>query len=118
MFQQLLEDALQQVDGALACGLMGFDGIPVETALGDRSRVDAPTLGTELSGHILGLARTMDALRIGPMGELSLQTARLWVVARVLNQNYFLLMFLEPGANLGKARYLLRMLAPKIRREF
>jgi predicted regulator of Ras-like GTPase activity (Roadblock/LC7/MglB family) len=118
MFQQLLSEALQQVDGALACSLMGFDGIPVETLYAEGRGLDAPTLGTEVSGHIAAFARTLDTLRVGPMAELSFQTAKLWAVVRVLNPDYFLILFLTPGGSLGKGRYALRLLAPKVRKEF
>ena len=118
MFQNLLNETLLQVDGALACSLMGFDGIPVETVFVNRAKLDAATLGTEVSAHVAGLVRTLDSLEFGPLAELSFRGARLWGVVRLLNPNYFLVLFLKPGANLGKGRYLLRTLAPRVRQEF
>ncbi len=117
MFQQLLNEALEQVEGSVACALMGFDGLPVETVHrpGD---VDEATLGTELAGHISGLSRTLASLGIGPMAELSFQTGTLWATIRVLSSDYFLVLLMQPGANQGKGRYLLRTLAPRVRQEF
>lgn len=118
MFQQLLNETLEQVDGSVACVLMGFDGLPVDIARRGSADLDESTLGTELAGHISGLARTLGSLNVGPLAELSFQTGNLWATVRVLNDDYFLVLLLEPGANLGRGRYLLRTLAPRVRQEF
>lgn len=117
MFQVMLDEALGKVDGALACSLVGLDGIPVEVRTVDGAELDPATLSTELSSHVSGLLRTVDALHIDPLGELSLCASRLWMIARMVNRDYFLALFLRPGANLGKGRYLLRQLAPRVRQE-
>ena len=36
------------------------------------------------------------------------------IVIRVINKGYFVALTLTPNANLGKGRYLLRLLAPKL----
>ncbi len=119
MFQKLLDEAIRKVDGALACSLVGFDGIPVETAYsGERQGIDPGTLGTELANHVATLARTFSALEIGPLAELTLTGGRLWSVIRLLGPNYFLVLLLKPGANIGKGRFMLRVVAPRIRKEF
>ncbi len=38
-------------------------------------------------------------------------------MARLISPEYFMVVALEPGGNLGKARYLLRVTAPKLRSE-
>jgi hypothetical protein len=36
---------------------------------------------------------------------------------RVINQSYFVAVAMEPEGNLGKSRFLLRVLAPKLAQE-
>ena len=42
---------------------------------------------------------------------------KLVVLVRALNDEYFLAFALRPAGNFGKARYVLRVLAPKIQAE-
>jgi hypothetical protein len=45
---------------------------------------------------------------------VSVKTERLTTVVRLLSEEYFVALTLEPGGNIGKARYLLRVSAPKL----
>ncbi|MDY0061622.1 MAG: hypothetical protein RBU45_17555 [Myxococcota bacterium] len=117
MFRQLLEELLLQVEGAVAAALMGFDGIAVEALATDDADLDPAALGTEFASHAAALLRTMDGLEAGPLAEVSFRAARLWGTTRMVNRQYFLILFLRPGGNLGRGRYLLRLLAPKVRQE-
>jgi hypothetical protein len=42
------------------------------------------------------------------------QAENLTALIRLLNEEYFVIVALEPSGNLGKARYLLRIQAPKL----
>jgi len=53
----------------------------------------------------------------GGVDELSLHTDKLVAVARLVSPDYFMVVALKPEGNYGKARYLLRITAPKVRSE-
>jgi hypothetical protein len=51
------------------------------------------------------------------VAELSLQSERLLTVARLVSSEYFMVVALRPDGNFGKARYMLRITAPKLAAE-
>jgi predicted regulator of Ras-like GTPase activity (Roadblock/LC7/MglB family) len=57
-------------------------------------------------------------LQTGGVRELIVSTDQLSIIARPLNADYFLVLALTPEANLGKARYVLRVEASEVAKEF
>ena len=51
------------------------------------------------------------------MVEVSINSDKLVTVARLVSPDYFMVVALTPEGNYGKARYLLRIAAPKVRAE-
>jgi hypothetical protein len=45
---------------------------------------------------------------------VSFKSDKMITLIRVINKGYFVALTLTPDANLGKGRYLLRLLAPKL----
>jgi predicted regulator of Ras-like GTPase activity (Roadblock/LC7/MglB family) len=114
-FREDLEAICARVDGAFAASLMGFDGIAIETA-----QVKAPA-GIELlnviveySGILGQVRQTAESLQMGKASEVSIRTEKLVAVARPLTPDYFVLLALAPDGNVGRARYELRIAAPKL----
>lgn len=113
-----LESVTNQVEGALACSVMGFDGIAVET----HQRADAADL--ELSAawveyaNVLGqLKGAAEVLKTGAVTEVSVNTDRVITLMRLVSPDYFLVLALKADGNYGKARYVLRITAPRVRAE-
>jgi predicted regulator of Ras-like GTPase activity (Roadblock/LC7/MglB family) len=121
MFRESLQRVVDRVDGGMAGVLMGFDGISVEAYSRPRDATDAgtdiTTVGMEFAHVLTQMRRAAELLEVGGLGEVTLTTEKLAVVVRVLNEEYFLACALAPGGNLGKARYLLRVAAPRIQAE-
>ncbi|HEU4536516.1 MAG TPA: hypothetical protein VFS00_20465, partial [Polyangiaceae bacterium] len=61
--------------------------------------------------------RAAESLEAGSTHEVAILSDRVMTIIRVVNRDYFLAVALEPGGNVGKARYLLRTAAPAILRE-
>jgi predicted regulator of Ras-like GTPase activity (Roadblock/LC7/MglB family) len=117
-FREHLQDVCQGVDGAVACSLMGVDGIEVDTHLAEEAvDLDVKSLLVEYSGLFRGAREAAGAHEAGELAELSIHTGKLWTVARMVSGEYFLAVALRPEGNLGKARFLLRVTAPKVRAE-
>ncbi len=117
-FRHHLEEVCQGVEGAVACSLMGVDGIEVETCVAAPAPdVDLKALLVEYSGVLRTLRDAVGAHHAGDLSEVSVQTDRLVTVARLLSPDYFMALALQPEGNQGKARYLLRIAAPKVKAE-
>jgi predicted regulator of Ras-like GTPase activity (Roadblock/LC7/MglB family) len=116
-FREHLQHVCSSVDGAIACSLMGVDGIEVETAQPGGGDFDVKALLVECSGLLRGARDAAESAAAGGVDELSMATEKLTAVARVVSPEYFMVVALAPGGNVGKARYLLRVTAPKLRSE-
>ncbi len=115
-FRQHLEGVCQGVEGAIACSLMGADGIEVETHVVAGAQVEK-SLFVEYSGLLRTARDAATEHEVGGVAEVSVNTDKLVTVARVVSPEYFMVVALKPEGNYGKARYLLRITAPKVRAE-
>jgi predicted regulator of Ras-like GTPase activity (Roadblock/LC7/MglB family) len=116
-FREHLEDVCRAVDGALACSLMGVDGIEVDTHVVDGGEIDVKSLLVEYSGIFRTAREAAEAHEAGGVAEVSIHTDRILTVARLVSPEYFMVVALAPDGNFGKARYLLRVTAPKLQAE-
>ena len=116
-FREHLEEVCRRCDGAVACSLMGMDGIEMETHLTGTGDVDVKPLLVEYSGLFRSARDAAEAHGAGGVDELSVATDRIRTVARLVSPDYYLVLALAPDGNVGRARYLLRVTAPKLRSE-
>jgi predicted regulator of Ras-like GTPase activity (Roadblock/LC7/MglB family) len=113
-FREHLQDVCNGVDGAVACSLMGVDGIEVDTHLAGGSDLDVKSLLVEYTGVLRSARDAAEAHQAGGVSEFSVSTDRLTAVARLISPEYFMVVALRPEGNAGKARFLLRLTAPKV----
>ncbi len=116
-FREHLQGICENVDGAVGCALMAMDGIEVESHLGEAGQADLRSLLIEYATLFRGAADAARTNGAGDVSELSIATDQLLTVARMVSPEYFMVVALRPEGNFGKARYLLRVLAPKLRDE-
>lgn len=114
MFREAIQSVVDRVEGGLAGVLMGFDGISVEGYQAPARDTDIDTVGMELAHVLTQVRRAADSLQVGVLDEVMVHAEKMTVIVRLLNQEYFLACAVGPGGNVGKARYLLRVAAPKI----
>jgi predicted regulator of Ras-like GTPase activity (Roadblock/LC7/MglB family) len=116
-FREHLEQVCRNVDGAVACSLMGVDGIEVDTHLTDGEGIDVKSLLVEYSGVLRSAREAAEAHEAGGVAEIAIATDKLLAVVRLVTAEYFMVVALRPEGNIGKARYLLRVTAPKLKAE-
>ena len=116
MFGEKLESTVKNVKGGQALILMAMDGIPVDSYVLE-SQWDIETVGMEFSVVLKEVRKASELLEAGSADEFMVRSEKISTVIRSVNDEYFLAMAIAPGGNIGKARYLLRMLAPEVRAE-
>ena len=116
-FREHLQDVCRGVEGAIACSLMGVDGIEVDTHVAQGDDLDVKSLLVEYSAVLRSAREAAEAHQAGGVSEFAVSTERLVAVARLVSPEYFMVLALRPEGNQGKARFLLRVAAPKVRAE-
>jgi predicted regulator of Ras-like GTPase activity (Roadblock/LC7/MglB family) len=117
MFKEALQSVVDGTDGGLAGLLMDFEGIPVETYSRGESGFDIESVGAEVSVVVKAIQRASEMLDAGATREVAFRSDKLVTLIRVINESYFVAMALSPDGNLGKGRYLLRIVAPQLAEE-
>ena len=117
-----LESVVTQVDGAIACSVMGFDGIAVETfqaahAADLASQIELNTAWVEYGNALSQLKSGAELLKTGAIAEVSINTEKLITLMRMVTPEYFVVLALKPDGNYGRGRYVLRVTAPKLKAE-
>lgn len=117
-FREHLEEMVHGVEGAVAASVMGFDGIAIDTvetgADSPATGVDIQTMLIEYTNILSQLRQAAEVLEAGKVVEISLSTEKLTTLARLLTEDYLAVLAVSPGANFGKARYMLRVVSPRI----
>jgi predicted regulator of Ras-like GTPase activity (Roadblock/LC7/MglB family) len=117
MFKEALQGAVEGTRGGIAGLLMDFEGIPLESYTKQDNEFDIETVGAEVSVVVKAIQRATEMLEAGATREVSFKSDRMVTLIRVLNESYFVAMTLSPDGNLGKGRFMLRVLAPSLLRE-
>ncbi|MCY1042555.1 hypothetical protein D7Y13_10710 [Corallococcus praedator] len=117
-FRTHLESVVNQVDGALACSVMGFDGISVDTFQKDEAaELDVTGTWVEYANLLTQLKNAAESLKTGTVTEVSVNSEKVLTVMRLLTPDYFLVLALRADGNFGKGRYVLRVTAPNVKAE-
>ena len=116
MFQEVLKDVVDRTEGGIAGLVMGFDGITVDSYVDPEAAgaFEVETVGMEYSVILKEIRKAAQLLDAGTAREVSIQAEKITTVIRMLNDDYFVAMALEPSGNHGKARWLLRTAGPKL----
>ena len=112
-FEPILRKMVDGVSGAIGIALMGSDGIPIAELYAPG--VDAAAAEGEVTAAGVEFGRILDEVRkaadsigAGRLEETVIGLARYWLLFRVVDEDLFLVVALEPRGNLGKARFLMR----------
>lgn len=117
MFEALLKDVVESTDGGVSSLVMDFEGIALDSYSKPGADFDIKTIGIELSVVLRSIRQAAEMLGAGEAREMSLVADGMTTVVRLLNENYFVALSLEPGGNVGKGRYLLRTRAGELNAE-
>ena len=121
-FASILQEIVDGCGGGLAAALMGADGIPIEQveASGEAhvSLADeVDVLGVEFGRILDEMRKASDSVDGGGLEEVSVRLSNFWVLMRVVDEETFLVLAIEPNGNAGKARFLMRRQLMALREE-
>ena len=117
MFKEALQEVVDSTDGAVAGLIMDFDGITLEHYSSEAATMDVESVGMEYTVILKGVLTAAEMLEIGSAEEVSVKAERMTTIMRLINSEYFMAVTLLPGGNTGRARYMLRVQAPKLATE-
>lgn len=116
-FAEILKTVVDGTEGALGALVVGIDGIPVdEYSVGNE--IDLQSMTVEYSSILKEIEKGSQAAQLGSTNEVTVIAEKAMIMLRRLTDEYFLVLIIKPDGNFGKGRFLLRMSAPKILKEF
>ncbi len=117
MFKQKLASVVNNVEGSIGCLLIGFDGIPIDSVYrGDQELPQMSAIAVELS-NLLGKFRRLQVYDVGEVHEVSITTGMVTALARVVADEYLLILALSIDADVQRGQTMLRLISPFVEKE-
>ena len=116
-FSDILKEVVHGTEGALGALIVGLDGIPVEEYTVNND-VDLQSMTVEYSALLKEIEKGSQAVHLGSTKEVTVIAEKAMIMLRRLTDEYFFVLIIKPDGNFGKGRFLLRMSAPRLLKEF
>lgn len=113
-FRETLQDIVENVGGGLGAVIMGYDGIPIDEYVKEDGALDVQLLTAEYAAVLKEIKRTVEVLKAGVLEEVAINTEFSIAIARVINDDFFVVLVMGSEGNFGKGRFLLRREGPKL----
>ena len=118
-FIESLTNIVDRIEGCAGAVILGIDGIPIERHMPDLDPgLDLDLVATELTTLLRHSMRVAADTELGEMREMMFNTERQTFLLRPITADYFLLLALNPGGNVGRARFELRKVQLALEAEF
>ena len=117
MFREIIQTIIDKMNGeALGAVLMDKEGITVDKIAVD-SKMDVETIAMEYSVVLKDIFKAAEMIQAGDVQEVFIRTGRFSTILRLLDTTYFIALFIKPGSNFGRGRFVLRAIAPELKKE-
>jgi len=116
MFKQKLTSVVNNVDGAIGCLLIGFDGIPIDSVYKDEELPQMSAVAIELS-NLLDKFRRLQIYDVGEVNEVSITAGSITALAKVVAEEYLLILALTVDGDVNRGQTMLRLISPFVERE-
>lgn len=108
-FADELTTIANRIEGCAAVMILGIDGIPIERHVQQMNQsLDVDMIAAEFTTLVRRGMRTAADTELGELREMVLATDAVIFLMRPITSEYFLLVALNPGGNIGRARFELR----------
>lgn len=115
-FEGILKELTERA-GGLAAVIMGRDGIALGSYKKEDCRFNVEDLTIEYSSILREIEGISYSQNAGRINELSFCTDTSKAVFRSINEDYFITLFANKDAYLGKLRFALRLAVDKAKKE-
>jgi|TARA_B000000460_G_C21212683_1_gene262988 predicted regulator of Ras-like GTPase activity (Roadblock/LC7/MglB family) len=116
MFKEKLTRVVNNVNGSIGCLLIGFDGIQIDSVYGERELPEMNAIAIEVS-NLLDKFRRMKLHDIGEVNEVSITTGEVTALARVVADEYLLVLAMDSHADVNRGQTMLRLISPFVEQE-
>jgi predicted regulator of Ras-like GTPase activity (Roadblock/LC7/MglB family) len=118
-FIDTLTQITDRIEGSAGAIILGIDGILIERYVRDLDpSLDLDLIATEFTTLLRRSMRTASDTELGELQEMVFVVDRLTFLFRPITPEYFLLLALNPGGNVGRARFELRKARLALESEF
>jgi predicted regulator of Ras-like GTPase activity (Roadblock/LC7/MglB family) len=118
-FAKSLTYIADQVEGCAGATILGIDGILIERVTRTMDpALDLELIATEFTTLLRRSTRTAADTGLGELSEIVFVTDLMTFLIRPITTEYFLLLALNPGGNVGRARFELRKAQLALESEF
>lgn len=115
-FKTILNEMVNNVDGAIGAGLVGTDGIVIDQ-VSLKGSFNISDVGAEYATIIKNAKRASESFGLGKTSEILISTERAMMIMNTVSTQYFLAIALELDGNLGRGRLEVKKAIPKIEKE-
>lgn len=115
-FKAQLQRVVDNTPGCINCTLLAYDGISVDSVTSSKhfSDVSVDDAHVEYALSLKQMRSAAQGLDAGGIDELYVRGDKLVTVMRPLIDDYLIASSFMPDALVGKGRYLMRLVAPKL----
>ena len=118
-FLDSLANIANRIEGCAAVVILGIDGIPIERHVHDIDpSLDLDMIATEFTTLLRRSIHTASDTDLGDLREMVVATDKMTFLLRPITSEYFFLLALNPGGNVGRARFELRKAQLSMETEF
>jgi len=116
MFREKLTRVINNVDGAIGCLLIGFDGIQIDGVYAGEEMAEMSAIAIEVS-NLLNKFRRLNLHEVGEVNEVSITTGTVTTLARVVAEEYLLVLAMSADADVNRGQTMLRLITPFVERD-
>lgn len=118
-FTNTLSHIVDRIEGCAGAVILGIDGIPIDRHVRETGpSLDIDMIATEFTTLVRRSMRTASDTELGDLREMAFATDQMTFLLRPITPEYFLLLALDPGGNVGRARFELRKAQLSLEVEF
>ncbi len=114
-FKTVLKEVIRAVPGSLIAMVIGRDGIIVESYQNANIGLDREALAAEYSSVVSEVHKQISILKMDDLKDITVCGDMFTLVAHIISQDYYFVIFLDSNANEGLARYKTRIYSLKLR---
>ena len=115
-FKTILNEIVNNVDGAIGAGLVGTDGIVIDQ-VSTTGSFDISDVGAEYATIIKNAKKASENFGLGKTNEIMISTDKAMMIIMMVGHEYFINMALELDGNLGRGRLEVKRAIPKLEKE-